>query len=114
MISKQGLSRLRHVDIAYLWIQEKLRDGEVVTGAISTKSCPPDLLTKPTNGSRTKLLCYMLGVVQKGEIVVQAEFDDEVMHHELKRVVKVESTGTLQAIRQVLLSACVFMEAESS
>ena len=69
VISKQGLSRLRHVEIAYLWIQEKLKAGEFVTGAISTKFCPPDLLTKPTSGFRTKLLCYMLGVVQDGERV---------------------------------------------
>ena len=81
--SRQGLSRLRRVEIAYLWIQEKLKAGEFVTGAISTKFCPPDLLTKPTSGSRTKLLCYMLG----------------------------ESKSTLQAIRQVILSTCVFMEA---
>ena len=112
VISRQGLSCLRHVEIAYLWIQEKLKAGEFVTGAISTKFCPPDLLTKPTSGSRTKLLCYMLGVVQDGELVGQTtEFDEELVHHELKRVAKVESKSTLQAIRQVILSACVFMEA---
>ena len=69
VISRQGLSRLRHVEIAYLWIQEKLKAGEFVTGAISTTFCPLDLLTKPTSGSRTKLPCYMLGVVQDGELV---------------------------------------------
>ena len=111
VISRQGLSRLRHVEIAYLWIQEKLKAGEFVTGAISTKFCPPDLLTKPTSGSRTKLLCYMLGVVQDGELVGQTEFDEELVRHELKRVAKIESKSTLQAIRQVILSACVFMEA---
>ena len=99
------------MEIAYLWIQEKLKAGEFVTGAISTKFCPPDLLTKLTSGSRTKLLCYMLGVVQDGELVGQTEFDEELVRHELKRVAKVESKSTLQAIRQVILSACVFMEA---
>ena len=111
VISKQGLPKLRHVEIAFLWIQEKLKMGESVTGAISTKFCPPDLLTKPTGGARTKLLCYMMGVVQNGEVVGQAEFDEELVRHELKRAVKVESKSTLQAVRQVILSACVFMEA---
>ena len=69
VISRQGLSRHRRVEIAYLWIQEKLKAGEFVTGAIGAKFCPPYLLTKPTSGSRTKLLCYMLGVVQDGELV---------------------------------------------
>ena len=110
VISKQGLSKLRHVEIAFLWIQEKLKLGEFVTGAISTKFCPPDLLTKPTGGARTKLLCYMMGVVQNGEVIGQAEFDEELVRHELKRVVKVEKKSTLQAVRQVILSACVFME----
>ena len=99
------------MEIAYLWIQEKLKAGEFVTGAISTKFCPPDLLTKPISGSRTKLLCYMLGVVQDGELVGQTEFDEELVRRELKRVAKVESKSTLEAIRQVILSACVFMEA---
>ena len=94
------------METAYLWIQEKLKAGEFVTGAISTKFCPPDLLTKPTSGSRTKLLCYMLGVVQDGEPVGQIEFEEEVVRHALKRVVKVESKSTLQ-----VLSTCVFMEA---
>ena len=99
------------MEIAYLWIQEKLKAGEFVTGAISTKFYPPDLLTKPTSGSRTKLLCYMLGVVQDGELVGQTEFDEELVRHELMRVAKVESKSTLQAVRQMILSACVFMEA---
>ena len=42
VISKQGLSRLRHVEITYLWIQEKLNAGEFATGAISTKFCPDE------------------------------------------------------------------------
>ena len=82
-----------------------------MTGAIRAKFCPPDPLTKPTSGSRTKLLCYILVLVQDGEPVGQIEFEEELVRHELKRVVKVESKSTLQAIRQVILSACVFMEA---
>ena len=38
----------------------------------------------------------MLGVVQKGEIVGKSVVDDELMRHELKRVVKVEGKGTLK------------------
>ena len=87
------------MEIAYLWIQEKLKADEFVTGAISAKFCPPDLLTKPTSGSRAKLLCYMLGVVQDGEPVGQIEFEEELVRHELKRVVKVESKGTLQFVK---------------
>ena len=37
----------------------------------------------------------MLGVVQDGEPVGQIEFEEEVVRHELKRVVKVESKSTL-------------------
>ena len=44
-------------------------------------------------------------------ILTKDPIEPEFVRHELKRVAKVESKSTLQAIRQVILSACVLMEA---
>ena len=44
-------------------------------------------------------------------ILTKDPVEPEFVRHELKRVAKVESKSTLQAIRQVILSACVLMEA---
>ena len=103
VIGREGLTRMRHIDISYLWIQERCRSGEFSTSAVSTKFCPPDLLTKSMNQQRMRMLSFMLGIVRDGEYVGKAEFEDEIAKHELKRVKTCRVKHHTQSLRQLLL-----------
>ena len=94
---------MRHIDLSYLWIQERCKDGEFATSAVSTKFCPPDLLTKSMNQQRMRMLSYMLGIVRDGEYVGKSEFEDEITKHELKRVKKCQNHHSTQNLRRLLL-----------
>ncbi|CAE7447860.1 unnamed protein product [Symbiodinium sp. CCMP2592] len=101
VINKQGLSRMRHVEIAFLWIQDKCRAGEFTTSPIGTKFCPPDLMTKAMNQQRIRLLSFMLGISRNGELVGKAEFEEEVTKHELKRVKVSDSAYAIRGLRKL-------------
>ena len=46
IVSRQGLGKLRHIRVQYLWIQDKVRGGDIeVTKILGTKN-PADLMTK--------------------------------------------------------------------
>ncbi|CAE7542324.1 unnamed protein product [Symbiodinium sp. CCMP2592] len=107
VINKQGLSRMRHVEIAFLWIQDKCRAGEFTTSPIGTKFCPPDLMTKAMNQQRIRLLSFMLGISRNGELVGKAEFEEEVTKHELKRVKVSDSAYAIRGLRKLLFSLLV-------
>ena len=46
----QGLSKLRHIDAHWLWIQERVRQKELSTVRILGKDNPADLMTKHLTG----------------------------------------------------------------
>ena len=46
---RQGLGKVRHVDVQYLWIQSEIAQGNVDLKKIHTKANPADLMTKPLN-----------------------------------------------------------------
>ncbi len=43
---RQGLGKLRHLKVQYLWVQERVRRGEVAVRKVHGKDNPADLLTK--------------------------------------------------------------------
>ena len=46
---RQGLGKVRHVDVQYLWIQSEVAQGKVGLRKVDTKENPADLMTKPVN-----------------------------------------------------------------
>ena len=46
MVHRQGVGKLRHVRVQYLWVQAKVQDGEMKVQKIDGKANPADLMTK--------------------------------------------------------------------
>ena len=46
IIQRQGLGKLRHIATQFLWIQEKVRNDELVVVKVAGPENPADLLTK--------------------------------------------------------------------
>ncbi|CAE7029861.1 unnamed protein product [Symbiodinium sp. CCMP2592] len=65
IISKQGCGRLRHIDLAYLWLQREYQLGRVIEKVITTKACPPDIGTKAHPRRKQQFLLGLLGFVNK-------------------------------------------------
>ncbi|CAE7270747.1 unnamed protein product [Symbiodinium sp. CCMP2592] len=57
---KQGVSKIRHLDGRFLWVQEKTADGTLKVGSVDGRRNPSDLGTKvPATGSRLRALLCM-------------------------------------------------------
>ena len=62
---KQGVSKVRHLDGRFLWVQEKTGDGTLRVGAVDGRRNPSDLGTKvPASGKRLKALLCMHDFVE--------------------------------------------------
>ena len=46
IVQRQGLGRLRHIRVQYLWVQDRLRHGDFKVQKVPGKENPADLLTK--------------------------------------------------------------------
>ena len=46
IIHRRGLGKLRHINVPYLWLQEKLADNSLTAGKIPGPENPADLMTK--------------------------------------------------------------------
>ena len=57
-----GLGRVRHLAVADLWVQQKVRDGAAEVKKIEGSTNRSDLLTKPLDGKRLEDLLVILGV----------------------------------------------------
>ena len=44
--SRMGLGKTRHIDVHYLWVQERVRSGDLVLQKVKGTENPADLLTK--------------------------------------------------------------------
>ena len=44
--NRRGLGRVKHVDTVFLWVQEKVTDGNMTTGKKDTSEMLADFLTK--------------------------------------------------------------------
>ena len=47
---RQGLGKWRHIDAHWLWIQERVKSGDLITNKVNGKENPADLLTKHLTG----------------------------------------------------------------
>ncbi len=46
IVHRQGVGKLRHVRVQYLWVQSKVQSGEMAVGKINGRDNPADLMTK--------------------------------------------------------------------
>ena len=46
IVSREGLGKLRHLRVQYLWIQDRVKSGDVHVAKIAGRDNPADLLTK--------------------------------------------------------------------
>ena len=44
--SRMGLGKTRHIDVHYLWVQERIRNGDFALRKVLGTGNPADLLTK--------------------------------------------------------------------
>ena len=57
IVHRQGLGKLRHIRVQYLWIQERVRSGELGVRKVPGKQNPADLLTKHLPASEMQAHC---------------------------------------------------------
>ena len=46
IVQRQGLGKLRHVNVQYLWVQDRIRSGELAAEKVAGTANPADALTK--------------------------------------------------------------------
>ena len=49
--SRQGIGKVRHLEVRYLWLQDKVRRGEIKLVKVWGKENPADVLTEPMSFS---------------------------------------------------------------
>ena len=62
IIRRVGLGRTRHVDTAWLWVQEKNAEKQIKYDKICGSSNPADLMTKGLPGDRIRDLLRIMGM----------------------------------------------------
>ena len=61
---RQGLGRVRHLQLRFLWLQEQVKDGRLDIFKVDTAENRADILTKAfSNGQQYFMLRWQLGVV---------------------------------------------------
>ena len=95
MVQRQGIGRVRHLDAALLWVQQKESEKVFNVGAIGTALNCADIGTKNLTRSRLFGLLYMLKMISSaGERIGQQEFKDleykERMRKATKKIMKVK------------------------
>ena len=103
LLNREGLGGLKHVDLRYLWVQQKRKEGAFSVKAIGTKFCPADVGTQAHNATRLKLLSYMCGLSCAGLPVGREVFVAEWNLQATKKMAASASRVSLkQNLRQVL------------
>ena len=61
IINRVGLSKLKHIEIQHLWVQELIRDRRIKTAKIAGDSNTADLMTKALSSDRIHFLLQEMG-----------------------------------------------------
>ncbi len=58
--SRQGIGKVRHLEVRYLWLQDQVRSGNIRLQKVWGKENPADVLTKPMSfGEALRLLSVL-------------------------------------------------------
>ena len=60
--SRTGIGKIRHMDVRYMWVQERVRRGDIRIRKIPGTENPADALTKPTSLEDFKRLVRGLNI----------------------------------------------------
>ena len=52
MVQREGLGRVRHLAVGDLWVQQRVRRGEIVVNKWPSEENYSDMLTKPLDGPK--------------------------------------------------------------
>jgi hypothetical protein len=63
--NRQGLGRIRHVAVADLWVQQRLKAGDFKVFKVNGLDNLSDLMTKALDSVRIEMLLGLMGVVSK-------------------------------------------------
>ena len=61
---RQGVGRLKHINVKYLWLQQKVKERALELDAIPTVLNIADLGTKRLAKTRQAFLMFLIGLVQ--------------------------------------------------
>ena len=103
IIGKQGAGRLRHIDLAFLWLQSVAERGQVIEKPIGTKYCPSDLGTKNHGRKRQQLLLGLMGFVSldSGRLAGDEQIQEMIVVNGFKKGFPTKSA--LRAVISMLL-----------
>ena len=96
IITRQGVGRVKHLQIRTLFLQDLHKQGTVSVHPVGTKDNTADIGTKPLSGKRIKLLLHWLGFqTENNEPVGKQELKDHRTQEQAKATVRlIKSKGT--------------------
>ena len=67
IVHRQGIGKLKHIDVAYLWVQDKIRSQRLRVRRVRSEANVADLETKPLSKTVSAKHCLTLGYVNMDE-----------------------------------------------
>ena len=64
---RQGIGRLKHIDVTYLWMQDEVRSKRLRVRRVNSEENVADLGTKPLSKAVTAKHCFTLSYVNMAE-----------------------------------------------
>ena len=61
ILHRQGIGKLKHIDVAYLWVQDEIRSQRVPERRVRSEENVADLGTKPLSRAVIAKHCLTLG-----------------------------------------------------
>ena len=65
IVRRTGLGKVRHLAVADLWVQDKVRQGRLSVSKLHGADNGADLMTKPLDRHRIEKLLDILGIVMR-------------------------------------------------
>ena len=79
ILHRQGIGRLKHIDVAYLWMDDEVRSKSLRVPRVSSEENVADLGTKPLSKAVIPKHCLALGYVNTAEENVMCKRQDVAM-----------------------------------
>ena len=67
ILHRQGIGKLKHIDVAYLWVQDEIRSQRLRVRRVKSEENVADLGTKPLSRTVIAKHCLTLGYVNMDE-----------------------------------------------
>ena len=116
IMRRQGVGKVRHLSTRCLWIQTKVKAGEVLLSTIPTRWNVADLGTKRLHRDRMRMLMYLCGVYDMScDERVGHDVFDEVQTRETfsKQIRNIRELGFSHTVSKQILRVVLAMSALS-